>query len=793
MPYGGGSYGGGSYAGGAGTPATPTVARRVEVQVCLNSARTAVVGTINNASGVYWSEELFDPGGGGFSIHEFDSQFIANPSWFAVGNIYRIVLDSETIFAFIGEEDSITRGEAGDRVWEIKGRGVLALLEESLVYPEYGLVGNPPDQRRFSFASRDYDDSAWSTAYDNGTQDNPSPNVNNPFAGGEVFWVGNPVNWPDPDAHWIWSESVPGQVPDAIPTFVAATTNSSGTPGTTGAVTIPITAQEGDTGILFISAETDISTVSAPPVDPGEGIWQYIFQLHFDAVRPDLWVFVKTISGGEVNTTQNFTWVTPQPWRTDLVVYRGAQSISPVDSAQINFNSSANVNVATAPVNTIQENCKVISFYQTDSTAGYATPPPGQTVRVNASSGGVSVIIADEDAATSHLNYGNHTAVANASDLWNAFTIAIHPQGPVTFPPGGSLAPPGVAYFRSSVTVPFSKMVRVFASADDEFELFVDGVQLTTVKGYWQWKQTFDAPLNLWAGTHVVAIRGRNLTLPWDPTGAGVLFSMIETDSQGEPLTDASSVLLRSTTAWKSYGYPNEPPGFTPGKIVRILINEAKARTELTDIILDFTDSLDTASVAWDPDNIDYSFSVGTSLLQTALQLHDMNANFSMTYNLHLKGWKSRGSDLSSTIVFTPAVNVRNQRIERRKIVKNKFLVRSEESYSEAINDASRTAYGSKSGFLSLGNAPTDQSIDVVTNRAFAQWAQPFSRISLAILGETGKTPWLNFNVGDVVSAPNDTGAATDLRVVTMSAKMVESGAIDFQIELMPPAVTEVT
>ncbi len=98
---------------------------------------------------------------------------------------------------------------------ELPGMSVTCLSLESwlggsrvggaVVYPFGGLssalrkteVLEQYDPRRFGWHQRDYDDSGWITPHSRGTQGNPDPSVES--------WVTWETDWPDPDAHWIWS------------------------------------------------------------------------------------------------------------------------------------------------------------------------------------------------------------------------------------------------------------------------------------------------------------------------------------------------------------------------------------------------------------------------------------------------------------------------------------------------------------------------------------------------------------------------------------------------------------
>jgi hypothetical protein len=68
--------------------------------------------------------------------------------------------------------------------------GLSSTLRKTEVLEQY-------DPRRFGWHQRDYDDSDWIPAYSRGTQGNPDPSVES--------WVTWETDFPDPDAHWLWT------------------------------------------------------------------------------------------------------------------------------------------------------------------------------------------------------------------------------------------------------------------------------------------------------------------------------------------------------------------------------------------------------------------------------------------------------------------------------------------------------------------------------------------------------------------------------------------------------------
>lgn len=93
-----------------------------------------------------WTDPLSDVGGGTFDVPALHPKLVADPTILNYGNVVRLALDSTEVFGFIIEKKTMPRvmgNEDAGRWLRISGRGVLAVLESAVVYPEDGLEGNP--------------------------------------------------------------------------------------------------------------------------------------------------------------------------------------------------------------------------------------------------------------------------------------------------------------------------------------------------------------------------------------------------------------------------------------------------------------------------------------------------------------------------------------------------------------------------------------------------------------------------------------------------------------------------
>lgn len=165
---------------------------------------------------------------------------------------------------------------------------------------------------------------------------------------------------------------------------------------------------------------------------------------------------------------------------------------------------------------------------------------------------------------------------------------------------GAGNVPVGYAYLRApdDFEVATAGWYRVFLTADDGAIVTIDGVQAFAEARLWFHLEAHHFDVYLSAGPHQIAIRGENLdngTGPATNSGWAVL-SVIEIDEDG----DLGDVILRTDTSWVAVGYPPRPPGMTPGRAIRILLEEAQARGGMVGWTLAFSDLADSNGQPWE-------------------------------------------------------------------------------------------------------------------------------------------------------------------------------------------------
>lgn len=224
-------------------------------------------------------------------------------------------------------------------------------------------------------------------------------------------------------------------------------------------------------------------------------------------------------------------------------------------------------------------------------------------------------------------------------------------DGPTFDPVNGP--PLGWCYFWEPFTVVTECQARISVAADDTHDTWLDGNPLVgedLVTGYHG--EVRQVTVTLDAGTHYLAAACRNVF----PVRAGLRITCEELAV--DPLGTPGTVLAHTDTGWQVLAYPPGPPGFSPGAVIRILVEEAQARGALVGVVLSFTDSLDSAGNAW-PVVADISAPVGSSLTDLLRQLGETYIDWHMapdSFTLYAYGIGARGA--ASTTVLAAGVNL---------------------------------------------------------------------------------------------------------------------------------------
>jgi hypothetical protein len=152
---------------------------------------TTLIGTLTEVRAQQWQDELSAAGHGSVEVSATDPLFASVTARrvikFLVGGVvrfgFRILKDSN--------ESAVEHGN--ERWFRVEGPGLLGMLADAVVLPEYGLARVSGADRRFGFMSVA---GAWYEAAD---WDAPNAVV----VTSHPNWPSYPANWPDGNAAWI--------------------------------------------------------------------------------------------------------------------------------------------------------------------------------------------------------------------------------------------------------------------------------------------------------------------------------------------------------------------------------------------------------------------------------------------------------------------------------------------------------------------------------------------------------------------------------------------------------------
>lgn len=345
----------------------------------------------------------------------------------------------------------------------------------------------------------------------------------------------------------------------------------------------------------------------------------------------------------------------------------------------------------------------------------------------------------------------------------------------------------GRNWFRSTFTLAAATNVGIYATGDNAMSLSLNGdvvLETDDPTDPWSWKTMFYKAIALPAGTYTVAARVDNLAAATLNPG-GFLCTIATLDANEIPVT-----LLRRTDTvnWKVHGYAPPEPGWHAASVLKKAIEESQARTEvqIVPLTLGFTDTLDTASVAW-TDIISERFPIGGDLLSMLGRLIELGLDVEVTPALVLNAWVRRGADLSASVRLLPTRSI-SQSVPsaRYGTLRNSAIVRHGTGWVAVEDAASVTAHGRRSTALTLGSADSSTQATQQAQAFFDETAHPQISLPVSLTSVSGPQPYVDFHLGDTLTAPGFSGALGPARVMSLSATENAEGVIGWDIVLYP-------
>ena len=366
----------------------------------------------------------------------------------------------------------------------------------------------------------------------------------------------------------------------------------------------------------------------------------------------------------------------------------------------------------------------------------------------------------------------NTAAWGNAVELWQQGSVlSIYgtdvPQGWPdpgawwmwgTIHDGGSSPPQAVGdcYFRTTVSVGDADDFMIFITADDGYELWIDGVLIDGRTEAFMWRETRQIPLHLDAGGHHIAIKGTNITRASVATNAaGVLFAMYSVTAGGE----LNQLILHSDSTWKRLAYPAAPPSMTVGEILTSLIDEARARGSIAVWWYQFSDTVDSNGQAWDRE-IEIAFRVGETYLDVLRKLAETYIDFEVDWGaIDVRVYVKGGIDAHPAVALTVGVNVTDlAHVADPAYVTDALMRLADGTYQQVASGEGTSGDGSDPRIEALVEASSAPSTTAGTRMAdgiFDRYSVGKVRVTAAVHPVTGHAPYTNFGVGDSIAVPD--------------------------------------
>ena len=344
----------------------------------------------------------------------------------------------------------------------------------------------------------------------------------------------------------------------------------------------------------------------------------------------------------------------------------------------------------------------------------------------------------------------------------------------------------GECCFRRQFTIGGSDPVQVsaFASADDGFEDAWQGVKVIEANEPFPgkvWHKPYRSPVLLNPGTYVYAAKARNdggkgafICDAWSVGAAGLIDQLFMSGLPEDNELDA----LYGT--WLCFMNP-QGEWFTPGEIVRILLDECQDRGELLDVTLGFDDVEDSAGNPWP--KIEFECDATGTLWDALELLAATHVDVAMSHEgLTLSMWNKepgRGS-VSSVSVQQASREIAADVTEVDYEVANDVLLVSDTTMYLYEDAASITVHGRRpGGSLQVGSIADEATLDRIGAAYLTGRTDPLPSRAVEV------SPLVDFDAepGDTITVE----ATSGLRVTQIGFGLAPDGQLRKQPAVESP------
>lgn len=362
----------------------------------------------------------------------------------------------------------------------------------------------------------------------------------------------------------------------------------------------------------------------------------------------------------------------------------------------------------------------------------------------------------------------------------------------------------GRKYYRRDFVVNQATDIRMFVTSDETVIVYLDGDEVIRKESRENGYKTFTKlSTRVSKGVHTIGIfvhaaRGQS---GGDGNDA-MMFTMYKLNKDGK----RDGVILRSNRQWQAY-YGRGVPAWNRAQVLKNSIQEARDRenTAADQLVLGFDGIEDSEGKAWD-DRFNQEVRIGTSGLDLQSQLSE-SGSFDVWVDpddLKVRAWRRRGKDRSKSVALIPGVNLLDYAAESRDDVGNDFLIQYDRGFTKVSAPGSIRANGAREVYVELGGVrDEDTAQDVIRNAisAFRDFRKRSGSPEVvlrarserdgSLIGVPGAYPFLDYNTGDVVSAPDEDGRMVPHRVMSLAFVEDADGNLAFDPDLEQVAPPE--
>lgn len=364
--------------------------------------------------------------------------------------------------------------------------------------------------------------------------------------------------------------------------------------------------------------------------------------------------------------------------------------------------------------------------------------------------------------------------------------------------------------------------LRASAHSDTYYEIYIDGELFMSGNGnenYTKFKRKKTVLDRSGNGVHhTIAVyvedrktEGKNKGKDFDHNDA-FIFTLQLLNKKGKV---KRTLIDSNASQWYAWHGEN-PPAWSRASILRQVILEARERgvqsAQAISIASDFGQKSAEGNFWWDLKKVSMELQVGMSALDIAGQFSesqrfdlwmDPNTLQLFAYQGGNNGAVPRGRDASDNVALVPGYNLLNYTVQETDEVRNFLLVQYSRGFLYAAADTytanyeSMARYGRREGYLEIGDYISAESArakgkEVLSQTADAEATGGSSDIvghfgedyNGSVIAVPGAVPFLDWDIGDTISAPAANGVLHPHRVLSLSCTEDDNGNLTFDPEI---------